>query len=51
MDSPLIRKLAEQDHRLTELEKSLNDPEVYSNPARLIATNTSTFNALSTAGR
>jgi peptide chain release factor 1 len=39
MDSPLIRKLAEQDQRLAELQKSLNDPEVYSNTVRLIAIN------------
>ena len=37
IDSPLIRRLAESERRLVELQESLNDPAVLSNPARLVA--------------
>jgi peptide chain release factor 1 len=37
VDSPLIRKLSETERRSVELQESLNDPAVHSNPARLVA--------------
>src|SRR5689334_24946162 len=37
IDSPLIRKLAETKRRFVELQESLNDPAVLSNPQRDIA--------------
>src|SRR3989440_6253661 len=37
MDSPLIRKLSDTEKRLLELQESLNDPAVLSNPTRLVA--------------
>src|SRR5437867_4396675 len=37
VDSPLIRKLADTERRFSELQDSLNDPALLSNPARLVA--------------
>jgi peptide chain release factor 1 len=37
MDSPLIRKLAQTEKRFIELQDSLNDPAVLSNPPRLVS--------------
>ena len=37
MDSPLIRKLSDTEKHLVELQESLNDPAVLSNPMRLVA--------------
>jgi peptide chain release factor 1 len=37
IESPLIRRLADSERRLTELRESLNDPEIHANPARVIA--------------
>ena len=37
MDSPLIRKLSEKEQRFLDLQASLNDPALLSNPQRLIA--------------
>src|SRR6266536_2029140 len=37
MDSPLIRKLSQTEKRFTELQDSLNDPAVLTNPQRLVA--------------
>jgi peptide chain release factor 1 len=36
-DSPLLRKLAQREHRFLELQESLNDPAILSNPQRLVA--------------
>src|SRR5689334_5160817 len=37
IDSPLIRKLAETERRFVELQDSLSDPAVLSNPTRMVA--------------
>src|SRR5437773_12120042 len=37
IDSPLIRKLSETERRYVELQESLNDPAVLTNPTRIIA--------------
>src|SRR5438874_11466887 len=37
MDSPLIRKLSQTEKRFTDLQDSLNDPAVLTNPQRLVA--------------